>query len=179
VHLTTFGRVDASGRVIVARTLVALAPGLVGYGLLYIFVRASYALGDARTPTVVSVVTVGAGFLLMVMATVWVSDSGRVPALAAIQSAATAVAAVVIGRRVEQRSGARLLRPTGRAVAAGIVAAAVMAAVAAAMRVDGRIDSLIAAAVAGPLGMVAGWLILRAGTSEPLHRRLRLEGADA
>lgn len=179
VHLTTFGRVDASGRVIVARTLVALAPGLVGYGLLYIFVRASYALGDARTPTVVSAVTVGAGFLFMVVATAWVSDAGRVPALAAIQSAATTVAAVVIGRRVEQRAGARLLRSTARALGAGVVAAAVMAAVVAAVQVDGRTDSLVAAAVAGPLGLVAAWLVLRAGTGEPLHRRLRLEGAEA
>jgi putative peptidoglycan lipid II flippase len=179
VHLTTFGRVDASGRVIVARTLVALAPGLVGYGLLYIFVRASYALGDARTPTVVSVATVGAGFVLMVVVTAWVSDAGRVPALAAVQSAATTAAAVVIGRSVEHRSGARLLRPTGRAVAAGLVASAVMAGVVAAMRVDGRTDSLVAAAVAGPLGLAAAWLVLRAGAGEPLHRRFRLEEAGA
>jgi hypothetical protein len=33
--------------------------------------------------------------------------------------------------------------------------------------------------VAGPLGLVAAWLVLRAGTVEPLRRRLRLEGAEA
>jgi hypothetical protein len=70
------------------------------------------------------------------------------------------------------------LRPTARSLAAGALAAAVMAAVVAAVRVDGRDDSLIAAAVAGPLGLAAAWLVLRAG-GEPLHRRLRLEGAEA
>jgi putative peptidoglycan lipid II flippase len=178
VHLTTFGRVDASGRVVVARTLVALAPGLVGYGLLYVFVRASYALGDARTPTVVSMLSVGAALVAMVLATVWASDASRVPVLAAIQSVGTTLAAVVIGRRVERRSQARLLRPVGRSVAAGAVAAAVMAVVVAAARVEGRNDSLVATAVAGPLGLGAAWLVLRAGAGEPLHRRLRLEGAD-
>ncbi len=179
VHLTTFGHVDAPGRVIVARTVVALAPGLVGYGLLYVFVRASYALGDARTPTVVSLLSVGAALVAMAVATAWVSDASRVPALAAIQTVATTLAAVVIGRRVERRSQARLLRPTGRSLAAGALAAVVMATVVAMIRVDGRNDSLVAAAVAGPLGLAAAWLVLRAGSGEPLHRRLRLEGAEA
>jgi putative peptidoglycan lipid II flippase len=179
VHLTTFGRVDASGRVIVARTLVALAPGLVGYGLLYVFVRASYALGDARTPTVVCWVSAAAALTAMALATVWVSDAGRVPALAAIQSATTTLAAVVIGRRVERRAGARLLRPSARPLAAGVIAAVVMAGIVAAIGVGGRDDSLVAALVAGSLGLVAAWLVLRAGTVEPLRRRLRLEGPDA
>jgi putative peptidoglycan lipid II flippase len=179
VYLTTFGRVDASGRVIMARTLVALAPGLLGYGLLYAFVRASYALSDARTPTVVSMVSVGAALAAMALATVLVSDNARVPALAAIQSVATTLAAAVIGRRVEHRAGARLWRSTGRPLAAGAAAAVVMAAVVIAIGVDGRQDALLALLVAGPLGLVAAWLVLRAGTVEPLRRRLRLEGAEA
>jgi peptidoglycan biosynthesis protein MviN/MurJ (putative lipid II flippase) len=144
-----------------------------------VFVRASYALGDARTPTLVSALTTGVALVAMVAATAWVSDAARVPALAAIQSAATTLAAAIIGYRVERRAAAKLLGPAVRALVAGAAAAVVMAVIVAAIGVDGRNDSIVAALVAGPLGLATAWLVLQGRAREPLHNRLRLEVLEA
>lgn len=94
---------------VVAATLVAFAPGLVGFGAFVFLTRALYALGDARTPALVHLGVVIAAGVAMVAAGAVLSGAGRVAALAGAHSGAYLIGAVVLGALVLGRmpAGAR------------------------------------------------------------------------
>jgi putative peptidoglycan lipid II flippase len=105
---------------VLARGLVALAPGLIGYSLVALLTRALYAQGDARTPAT----AVAAGWIVAIVFDI---------ALALALPASWTVAAIGIGTTIGVTlSGGWLLvalrRSAGSASVAGLSRAAVAAA---------------------------------------------------
>jgi putative peptidoglycan lipid II flippase len=101
------GALDAAGTHLVARVVAAYVLGLVGWSVLQLLTRASYAAGDTRAPTLVNAgLTIG-GAALMVW-WFWVSTGdGRVVVLGLAHSLAMVAGAaallVVLARRVHER----------------------------------------------------------------------------
>jgi putative peptidoglycan lipid II flippase len=167
VRLTAFGEAAASGLAPLAHALVALAPGLVGYGLVLVFTRAAYARGDARTPAVLLLVCLAAAAVAMVALAPLADAADRVTVLAALHSAGylLAAGAMAWAQRHELgpgRVGASVARVVGAAAVSGVV----MALVAGWLDPSGRAASLLVIA-----GVGVGGLALYLGL-------LRLLGAD-
>jgi putative peptidoglycan lipid II flippase len=124
---------------VLARSLVAFAPGLVGYALMALLSRALYAQGNARTPAIAT----ASGWAIAIVVDI---------ALVAAVSPAWTVAAVGIGSSVGLTISAgwmllALARSAGRETLAGLqrAAAAAVAGVACAVTAGG----LLAGAVQG------------------------------
>ena len=107
---------------VLARSVLAFAPGLLGYGLLALLGRALYARGDARTPgaaTVTGWLVVAAADLLLVQA---LPDADRVVLLGVGNTVGVSVAGLLLLaglRRVAPSS----LSGAGRTAAVGAAGA--------------------------------------------------------
>jgi putative peptidoglycan lipid II flippase len=190
LRLLRLGNLDAAGTVLVSRLVVAYGVGLLGYAGFQLLVRAFYAEGDTRTPTVVAAGVAAGGSLAMVVWFVMTSGAGR---LAAVGFGHTLgylggglVLAVALARRVAARTGSRVGEPAPR-FAGGLARTAGCAAVAggAAFLVGhaiggGRLAtaSAVAAGAAAGLSVYVGaqrllgaseldWLRGRSGASAP------------
>ncbi|MGY1604360.1 murein biosynthesis integral membrane protein MurJ [Geodermatophilus sp. SYSU D00815] len=163
-------------------TIVAFAPGLVGYGLVALLTRALYARGLWQAPTVCVV----GGWLLAVAADVVLAGAlpaeDRGPALAAGHSVGVTVAGlallVVVARRAGGPALAGVLRTGGPAVLAAALGGAAGLGVARLLDVDpAPTGGLLAAVgagvvVAAVVALVAGAVIM--GTARgPLTAALR------
>ncbi|MBW3641406.1 MAG: hypothetical protein KY447_00665 [Actinobacteria bacterium] len=142
---------------VVAATLVAFAPGLVGYGSFAFLTRALYALGDARRVALVHLGVVAGAAMAMAAAAGAVSAAGRVAALAAAHSGAYLVGAVVLAASVLRRMPAvarpSLTLPLLGGVAAAAAGGAVMWAVQGSLPSGGPAPTLAALVVAGVAGL--------------------------
>jgi putative peptidoglycan lipid II flippase len=89
-----------------AAALASLGVGLFTYGTFLFFARASYALGDSRTPAIIAGVSalVGAG-VMVVGGLTFSSDTAKVAALGLGHSAAYAIGTVVLGFVLRRRIG--------------------------------------------------------------------------
>ena len=114
---------------VLARALVAFAPGLIGYGIVAHLSRAHYARGDARTPAVATAV----GWAIVVLADVVLVTAlprdWTAAALGIGSSIGLTVAGVALVMSLRRQVGAASLAgalPTSTAsVGAGVLAAAV------------------------------------------------------
>ena len=152
-----FGESAGDGAVVVAGTVIAFAPGLLGYGAFLFLTRALYAVGDTRTPSLVHVgVVVGAALAMAGVSAIAGAD--RVPGLAAAHSLAYLVGAVVLARCVRLRirlpKGAMpsLVGPVAGGVAAASAAGGVMWLVQQPFDIAGRAGALAVLAGAGAAG---------------------------
>ncbi len=178
VRVAAFGDARAGGLGPLAHALAAFAPGLAGYGLVYLLTRASYAVDDARTPFVCSAAGTAAGVVAMIVASAWAPASERAAALAAGYGVAFLVAAVTLGVALGRRLGSDRPRPlamVARVVVAGAVALAVMAAVATTIDATSRAASLATLAVAGTAGAVAYAVALRLLTGTTLRHLVTID----
>jgi putative peptidoglycan lipid II flippase len=89
-----------------AAALASLGVGLFTYGTFLFFARASYALGDSRTPAIIAGASalVGAG-VMVVGGLTFDSDTAKVAALGLGHSAAYLVGALVLGFVLRRRVG--------------------------------------------------------------------------
>ena len=107
---------------VLARSVLAFAPGLLGYGLLALLGRALYARGDARTPgaaTVAGWLVVAAADLLLVQA---LPDADRVVLLGVGNTVGVSVAGVLLLAGL-RRVAPSALAGAGRTAAAGATGA--------------------------------------------------------
>jgi putative peptidoglycan lipid II flippase len=170
VRIAAFGEAREGGLAPLAHAIAAFAPGLVGYGLAYLFTRGLYALDDARTPMVATAVGTGVGLVAMVVASAVAPTTERAAALAVGYGVAYFVTAALMGRSLVVRLGAHrtaLLAVLARVVLAGVVALVVMVAVVAWLDPVSRVASVGAVAVAGGAGALAyaGALRILTGTA--------------
>lgn len=169
VELALGGAVDRPEAVVGA--VAALAPGLVGYSVFFLAVRAWYASGDTRTPALVGLAVAVGGALAMVLASGAVSGSDRAAALAAAHSLAYSGGAVALVGALRRR---RRVPVEGRTVVAallgGVVAAVVMAGVAALTPGGARTGAAADLVIGGLAGLAAYAVIVRAvaGPLRPL-----------
>jgi putative peptidoglycan lipid II flippase len=170
VRIAAFGEARAGGLAPLAHTLVAFAPGLVGYGLAFLFTRACYALDDARTPMIATGVGTVVGIVAMVVASAVAPTTERAAALAGAFGGAYLVAAALMARAVVVRLGRQrgvLLALLARIVVAGVLALVVMALVVAWLDPTSRTASVVALVVAGAIGggVYAGALRILTGST--------------
>ena len=76
LRLLRLGNLDAAGTRLAAQLVAAYALGLIGYAGFQLLLRASYAAGDTRTPTLVAVGVAVGGTALMVL---WFAAAGDGP----------------------------------------------------------------------------------------------------
>lgn len=95
-RLALFGESSGDGAAMVAAALAGFAPGLLGYGLLLLGGRAFAALGDTRTPAIVSVALAAGGAALMVGGFGVATGDARIGGIAAGHSAAYLLASAVL-----------------------------------------------------------------------------------
>ena len=176
MRLVAFGETSAEGADLLAAALVSLAAGLLPYSVFLLLARVSYALGDSRTPGLVSLGAAAAGMAVMALGPIL--DAGatsRVLLLGLGHSAAYLIGTVVLGVRLRRRIGHRLWPATTHRVAVPAIAggAAAWLAQRSITAGSGRAGDLLASLAGGVTGLVvvvAGYRVLRAHGS--LRRRV-------
>jgi putative peptidoglycan lipid II flippase len=176
MRVVSFGAAAADGPELLAAALAALAAGLLPYGAFLLLARAFYALGDSRTPGVVSLASALVGVVVMIVGALTSDGWARVAVLAAGHSAAYALGAVVLLVRLTRRTGGDLWpRGLGRMVATCALAGAAAWLVARGVLepTAGRLTDLVGVAAIALVGGVVVALVYRAlGLTSSLTRRL-------
>jgi putative peptidoglycan lipid II flippase len=178
VRIAVFGDAADGGLAPFAHALVGFAPGLAGYGLVYLLTRASYAVDDARTPFVCTAIGTGAGVVVMVVASAWAPRSERATALAVGYGAAYLVATVLLAVALGRRLGPDRPHPLGTVVRVGAaagVALVVMTVVNGAIGATTRATAVVAVVVAGAVGAAAYAGALRVLTGVPLRHLVAID----
>jgi len=162
--LRGFGQFDARGVVLVAEVLAAYSFGLLGYTAFFLLTRASYALDDARTPTMVNLgVTVGA-IVGMAAASSLVTGNAKVVVLGLVHAVAVSGGSLVLLSRLHRRLGRPIpfVAALLRAGAATAVACAVAWAASTALGWPSRSGALLAVTVAAGTALLAYGVALTA-----------------
>ncbi|HLT16465.1 MAG TPA: lipid II flippase MurJ [Acidimicrobiales bacterium] len=123
MRAVSFGETADTGAGLLAAALAAMAVGLFPYGAFLLLARACYALGDSRTPGVVSVLTALVGVAVMVLGALTTSGTARVATLGAGHTAAHLVGALWLFAHLSRRTSGGLV-PAGLVRMVGIAAAA-------------------------------------------------------
>jgi len=114
-------RGEQSARLLAA-TVAAFAPGLIGYSAYALLTRVAYALGDGRSPAVGAVAGFGSATLLSFLAYPFFAGRSLIAALAGAFSVGMTLAAVLMLRRLSVSAGreafAGVAATCGRALAA-------------------------------------------------------------
>ncbi|HEX2052168.1 MAG TPA: lipid II flippase MurJ, partial [Actinomycetota bacterium] len=141
---------DESSREMVAFTMAAFAPGLVGYGLYALFTRAAYALADGRGPALAAGIGFGAGILLNLVLARFFDGPHLVAMLAGGFSAGILLGTGLLVAMFRRNAGPDSLQgawlAAGRSLLAGVAACGAGLAVAGAIPPGGLLEDLVRAA---------------------------------
>jgi putative peptidoglycan lipid II flippase len=150
------GEIDTRGARLIAAALIGFGCGLLPYGAFLLFARASYSLGDSRTPALVAIGAGACGVLTMALGSAVSDGEARLAWLGAGHSAAYLVGAGVLGLRLGRRV-ARNLAPTDvlRALAAALVAGVVAYPIGRVADPASRGATLLWSAIAAAAGVLA------------------------
>jgi putative peptidoglycan lipid II flippase len=172
MRLVSFGETGATGTELLAAAIAGLALGLLPYSAFLLLARGYYALGDSRTPGIVSVSCAVAGVAVMVAGSLLADGSARIFALGLGHSAAYTVGVLVLGAGLVRRTrGGLWPAAIGRVVAiSAVVGTAVWLAGRAAVDAEsGRVVNLVVVA-----GLAAGGAALVVGGYRALGVRAAL-----
>ncbi|MEX2292263.1 MAG: lipid II flippase MurJ [Acidimicrobiales bacterium] len=121
MRAVSFGEVSSEGPGLLAAALATLAVGLFPYGVFLLFARAYYALGDSRTPGLVSLAVAGFGVIVMAVGSALTDGSARVGVLGLGHSTAYLLGAILLAGGLSRRVGGSL-RPHALGRMAGVSA---------------------------------------------------------
>jgi len=154
--VVAFGAATGRGVVLLAAGVASLGAGLYAYSAFLLFTRASYALGDSRTPALVAIATAAIGVLVMVLGARAVDGAAKVAALGIGHSVAYGLAAVALGVGITRRTGHSLVpRELPRALLVSGAVGAIAWTVMRAIDPHGRIDTLAVTAAVGSVATAA------------------------
>ena len=105
LRVVAFGETDSQ---LLAAAVAGLATGLYAYSTFLLLARGYYALGDSRTPGVVSLVSAAVGVGVMVVSAALVDGTARIVLLGLGHSVAYTVGAAVLALGLARRTGASL-----------------------------------------------------------------------
>ena len=105
MRVVEFGQTDSQ---LLAAAVAGLAIGLYAYSAFLLMARGYYALGDSRTPGVVSLVSAVVGVGVMVVSAALVHGTARIVLLGVGHSVAYSVGAAVLALGLTRRTGASL-----------------------------------------------------------------------
>ncbi|MFI6180350.1 lipid II flippase MurJ [Nonomuraea sp. NPDC051191] len=144
--------------------LAAYGPALVPFAGYQILLRVYYALGDTRTPALVSVIVSAALLVTSLVAARLFPGTDMVVALAGCTAVAYALGFVIVAqllrRRIGRIDGHRLLSSYGRMSVAAVVAAG--------------LGLAVGAGLGGPLAVVSATTVVGAGLYVLIARLLRI-----
>jgi putative peptidoglycan lipid II flippase len=147
---------SGAGVALIAAAVASLGTGIFAYGAYLLLARAYYALGDSRTPGIVSIAAAGLGVLGMVLTGAGAEGTGLVVVMGLAHTFAFALAAILLGALLARRERVhvwtpRLAVPVVLAAGAGGLAWLALQAWAP----TGRIEELAAlVALGGAIGAV-------------------------
>ena len=177
------GRFTAYDTAMASSALVAYAIGLAGYANIKVMVPAFYALGDARTPALISClsIVVNAGGNWVVVNRLGGGHAGLAAVTSVVALLNFAILFVLLRRRIGRFPGlgtavARLL---AAAVVVGVVCVVVRAAVAWFLPLDGVPGRALVVGIAVPTAAVAFAAVARALGVEEAGALLRRLGSLA
>jgi putative peptidoglycan lipid II flippase len=180
LRVVEFGQTDGQ---LLAAAVAGLAVGLYAYGAFLLLARGYYALGDSRTPGVVSLVSAGVGVVVMVVSAVLVDGTARIVLLGLGHSIAYTVGAGVLALGLTRRTAASL-RPAALGRIALVSAVAGVGGWAASEAVlgddPGRLAALATVMVIVTIGagvVVAGYRLL--GVPAALSKRAAADVPEA
>lgn len=178
LSLVRLGAFDTDGVTLVGSTLAAYLCGLAAYSATFLLTRASYALGDARSPTVINLWATIAAIAAMAGATTVASGRGLLVAFGLVTGLCATAGAVALHRRVVAQVGRSV--PVARSMVRSAAVAAACGG--SAWLVVGTLGwatggTAAVALVAGSLaGLVAGAAVLAVAGSDDLAPVLALVG---
>ncbi|MCB0975925.1 MAG: hypothetical protein KDB02_00565 [Acidimicrobiales bacterium] len=105
LSVVRFGQFDAAGSRLVALVLSAYLLGLVGYSTFFLMTRASYALDEARLPTLVNLAVTASAVLGMVLIAGQVDGNGVLVGFGVVTSITSIGGAVYLTLAVKRRLG--------------------------------------------------------------------------
>lgn len=153
--LVRLGSLDRAGAHLVAVVLAAYAFGLLGYSAFFLLTRASYALDDARSPTVVNGWVTLVAIPAMVLASGLANGNAIVAVLGVVHAVAVVSAStglyVVVRRQIDRVIPC--VASIGRAVGLTLVASGAAHLVARSVGDATRADAALAVLVGGALGI--------------------------
>jgi putative peptidoglycan lipid II flippase len=122
LSIVRIGQLDAAGVRLVAATLAGFLTGLCAFSVYFLLTRASYALGDARSPTLVNLGSTVVAVVGMVVATGVVHGTALLVAFGLIQAVTLSAGCVVLFGIVRRHVGEPLR--VGGALARSVAASA-------------------------------------------------------
>jgi putative peptidoglycan lipid II flippase len=156
MRIVSFGEAAETGPGLLAAGLAALAAGLFPYSAFLLLTRACFALGDSRTPALVSLSTAAVGVGVMAVGSTLTEGTARVAVLGAGHTVANLAGLVVLWRLVARRTGGSLWPSTlGRMAAVAVVSGigVWLAAGAVLDGADGRTTTILIGGGLGGLGV--------------------------
>lgn len=168
LEVVRIGNLDVAGADLVSLTLSGYMVGLVGYALAYLLTRASYAVGDVRSPTLVSLVATSFGVVALAVGTDLVAGDARVVGLGLAHAGVVTATALVLFGLLRGRLGAlHVGSALARDLVAGAIAGGAAWAVATAVGIETRSAALVALTLGGVVGLVSyGVVQLLLGSDE-------------
>lgn len=154
-----YGVMDERGTQLVAEIVKAFVVGLPAYSLFLVITRGFYALGDAKTPTLWNLATVGITSVAGAALFLSFSNGNWVAGLAAGHSLGFVVGGFFITRSLFARLGERLGTPALLSLlgsfAGAVTAGLLMLAGLRFMSPASRVDSLLAVVLISAVGLVS------------------------
>jgi putative peptidoglycan lipid II flippase len=146
-----------------AAVLASLGVGLFTYGTFLFFARASYALGDSRTPAIIAGVSAVVGAAVMVVGGFsFEHDTAKVAALGLGHSAAYLIGTLVLGAVLRRRIGHGFFpRAFLPALAISVVLGGAAWLVEDAIGPSGRVADVLLLAAIGVVGLGLYFFLLR------------------
>jgi putative peptidoglycan lipid II flippase len=167
MRAVTFGAAEDNGPELLAAALSGLAVGLFPYGAFLLLARACYALGDSRSPGLVSVAAGLLGTIVMVGGAAVTDGATRILVLGLGHSVAQVVGAGVLWVRLGHRTGVSLVPVAlGRMIVLAIVVGGLawLAADSLLAEPSTRLQDIVVTAAVGAAGaglIVGGYRLLR------------------
>jgi putative peptidoglycan lipid II flippase len=160
MRVVSFGETGPEGSEVLAAAIAGLAVGLLPYSAFLLLARGYYALGDSRTPGLVSVACALAGVGVMVAGSLTVDGSARIFVLGLGHSVAYTAGMVVLGVGLARRTGGSLWPAAlGRIVAVSALAGTAAWVTAGAL-LDGASARLVNLVVVSGLGLAGAGAVL-------------------
>lgn len=159
LRLVSFGETQSE---LLASAVAGLAVGLYAYSAFLLLARGYYALGESRTPGIVSLVAAAVGIVVMAMSAVFLDGTVRVAVMGLGHSAAYVIGAIVLAVGLARRTGASMFPAVTVRIAVMSITVG-LAAWAASEAVLGSDPSRVASLAGVLVGAAAGGLALLGG----------------
>jgi putative peptidoglycan lipid II flippase len=160
MRIVSFGETGPDDAEVLAAAVAGLAVGLLPYSAFLLLARGCYALGDSRTPGVVSVACAAGGVVVMVVGSLLADGSAQIFLLGAGHSAAYVIGAGVLGAYLVRRTATSLWPAALGRMSLVSAAVGVGAWFVGRATLDAGSGRLANVAVVAVLGVVGGGLVL-------------------